>query len=604
MGLVSRPLTSDQESTGGFFGDSSTIAFIKQLQDTVKSRTAKPPQELSHQYSRQSVYQESPKSLVDTADSNELLPPRHLANHLVDCYFTKIHSLYPFLHKVAFLAAYESLWNKDGLFSSVRSTRGLGLGDDSETRTTFYYGLNVVFALACQFSDIIQVEREATSEAFFHTSKPALDVDYLEAGGLALTQTLLLMAHYLQGSRTPNRCWHVIGTACRLAQGIGLHSDMGNKHRSFAGIQVRRRVWHGCVILDLYEGWHPILSEYLANINPRAVSTILGRPVMISHTPSTPLPEPIDDEYLVVESSECAQPSGLFSRIEWFIATLKLYDLLRKTLNTLYNNIEKQTRDQSVDRGRMETLRQIECITQIDAELQDFRLTVPGPLKWDVPVHEPQDDQFLRERCLLKARPILSQSLHEMLSYPGNETEPKPGRLGTGIYANFTMDCSVFCVQSAIDLISLVHETCNNDLSSAYFITDLFTAGSVTLLAELDQPIVNIVTRETLRISWDKCQTALDHLKNYSIVAERCADSMKTIRSKLLAALSEQGDQQQDPNEQPDIAAHNIGQMPFPEDLFRDLAFDEQTFFDPFCRRFWLRNRSFTAGARGQKDMM
>ncbi|KAJ5650707.1 uncharacterized protein N7484_004430 [Penicillium longicatenatum] len=461
MGLVSRPLTSDPESTGGFFGDSSTIAFIKQLQDTVKSRTAKPPQELSHQYSRQSVYQESPKSLIDTADSHELLPPRHLANHLVDCYFTKIHSLYPFVHKVAFLAAYESLWNKDGLSSSVRSTRGLGLGDDSETRTTFYYGLNVVFALACQFSDIIQVEREATSEAFFHTSKPALDVDYLEAGGLALTQTLLLMAHYLQGSRTPNRCWHVIGTACRLAQGIGLHSDVGNKHRSFAGIQVRRRVWHGCVMLDLYEDWHPILSDYLANINPRAVSTILGRPVMISHTPSTPLPEPIDDEYLVVESSECAQPSGLFSRVEWFIATLKLYDLLRKTLNTLYNNIEKQTRDQSVDRGRMETLRQIECITQIDAELQDFRLTVPGPLKWDVPVHEPQDDQFLRERCLLKA-------------------------------------------------------------------------------------------------------------------------SMKTIRSKLLAALSEQGDQQQDLNEQPDMAAHNIGQMPFPEDLFRDLAFDEQTFFDPF----------------------
>lgn len=126
---------------------------------------------------------------------------------------------------------------------------------------------------------------------------------------------------------------------------------------------------------------------------------------MISHNPSTPLPGPIDDEHLVVESSGCAQPSGLFSRVEWFIATLKLYDLLRKTLNTLYNNTEKQTRDQSVDRGRMETLRQIECITQIDAELQDFRLTVPGPLKWDIPVHESQD-QFLRERCLLKARYI------------------------------------------------------------------------------------------------------------------------------------------------------------------------------------------------------
>lgn len=74
--------------------------------------------------------------------------------------------------------------------------------------------------------------------------------------------------------------------------------------------------------------------------------------------------------------------------------------------------------------------------------------------------------------------------------------------------------------------------------SQAYFNTDLFTAGSVTLLAELDQYIVNIVTRETLKMSWDKCQAALEHLKTYSIVAERCADSMGTIRSKLLAALS------------------------------------------------------------------
>ncbi|KAJ5914174.1 hypothetical protein N7504_003057 [Penicillium tannophilum] len=78
-------------------------------------------------------------------------------------------------------------------------------------------------------------------------------------------------------------------------------------------------------------------------------------------------------------------------------------------------------------------------------------------------------------------------------------------------------------------------------------------------------------------MSCDKSQAALEPLKIYSIVAERCADSMGTIRSKLLAALSatEQVEQQQDINEQPDIAAHSTGQMPFPEDLFCDLAFDE-----------------------------
>ncbi|CAG8156794.1 unnamed protein product [Penicillium olsonii] len=241
MGLISRHL--NDQSIGGFFGDSSTVAFINQLQDAV-SKTPAPLQASRRQF--------DPKTATNfnANDLQVLLPPRTLADHLVDCYFSKIHSLYPFVHKEAFLTAYDSLRrNKDT--PSGRSTNGLGLGDAGGNLITFYYGLNMIFALGCQFSDIVQHEREAVSEAFFQTCKPVLDLDYLENGDLALAQTLLLMAHYLQGSRTPNRCWHVIGTACRLAQGVGLHSDVGNEHRSFAETQIRRRVWHGCVMLDL-----------------------------------------------------------------------------------------------------------------------------------------------------------------------------------------------------------------------------------------------------------------------------------------------------------------------------------------------------------------
>ena len=67
-------------------------------------------------------------------------------------------------------------------------------------------------------------------------------------------------------------------------------------------------------------------------------------------------------------------------------------------------------------------------------------------------------------------------------------------------------------------------------------IADIFTAGSITLLAEIHQPIVHIVTGEALETSWDKCRATLAHLKSYSVVAERCADSMATIRSKCLAS--------------------------------------------------------------------
>jgi hypothetical protein len=135
------------------------------------------------------------------------------------------------------------------------------------------------------------------------------------------------------------------------------------------------------------------------------------------------------------------------------------------------------------------------------------------------------------------------------------ERHPEPST--GGIYEKFTMDCSLLCIQSAIDLISLIHETCNTDLASVWFynvfckdsswalliissdaIADVFTAGSITLLAELHQPVVDIVTREALELSWTKCQATLEHLKPYSIVADRCANSMKTIRSKCLTSIS------------------------------------------------------------------
>lgn len=159
---------------------------------------------------------------------------------------------------------------------------------------------------------------------------------------------------------------------------------------------------------------------------------------------------------------------------------------------------------------------------------------------------------------LLVYRPILSQSLRETLSSAAAEGQTHYSeRSDTGIYDNFIMSCSVLCVQSAIDLISLVHETCSTDLASVWFynvfckrhgttncpheadiIIDVFTAGSITLLAEFHPPIVNILSRETLKLAWDKCQASLEYLKSYSVVAERCASSMHAIRSKCLTALS------------------------------------------------------------------
>ncbi|KAL4870673.1 hypothetical protein BDV12DRAFT_195152 [Aspergillus spectabilis] len=187
MGLATRTLSDVDEPGDRFYGDSSAIAFIKHLQ--VSLRSDAPAPELPYETIQNTNRRAAPREVFHpTRISLDLLPPRALADHLVDCYFTKIHTLYPFIHKEAFLVAYQRTWTLDN---------SLGLGDSAVTGTTWYYALNIVFAMGCQFSEIVRTERQATSEAFFYRCKQALDVDYLERGDLALVQIILLMSHYL-----------------------------------------------------------------------------------------------------------------------------------------------------------------------------------------------------------------------------------------------------------------------------------------------------------------------------------------------------------------------------------------------------------------------
>ncbi|KAE8164947.1 fungal-specific transcription factor domain-containing protein [Aspergillus tamarii] len=595
MGLTVGPLDRDQKASREFFGDSSTVAFIQQLQNSLPPSINAPGsgREVAYHSIDLRGHDRHPRLSTEPKPSMNLLPPRPLADHLVDCYFSKVHTLYPFVHKDAFFSAYRSLWAPGESSRSTNTAHGLGIGDMAVSRTTFHCALNAIFALGCQFSSTVQTQREPTSEAFYRRCKPVLDVEYLEGGDLALCQTLLLITHYLQCSRTPNRCWHVIGMACRLAQALGLHCDLGNDRRSFAEIQLRRRVWHGCVMLDL------------------AISTILGRPAMIAQKPVTPLPEAIDDCYLSADAPTCKQPPRLLSRVVWFIETLKLYDTLRKILKLLYDNAGPMEAGNMSNHLPAGNTWQIQSIIEIDADLEEFKAKLPEALMWDHEVLRDGPDNFQREKCLLRARysylkillyrPILSQTLRS--SGEMSCSESNDSRRHASLQSRVNRDCSISCIHAAIDLISLVHQTCNTDLSSVwcYNVFYAFTAGSVILLAGLCQSLVNNVTWEVLELSWRKCQSSLDKLRLYSCTAERCAENLRMIKERCsitfphspMSSTNVISQEQLSHNQSPiverlnnggydDLPSEGTDYLPFTDDLFRDLDFNEDTFFDPF----------------------
>lgn len=123
---------------------------------------------------------------------------------------------------------------------------------------------------------------------------------------------------------------------------------------------------------------------------------------MISLKPVTPPPEAIDDCYLNVSNEICVQPPNMPSRVAWFVETLKLYEMLRKLLTTLYDNTGSN-REDTADK-KAESLFLSQSILAIDSELQEFKRALPTNLNWEARRSEEQPAAFLRERYLLRAR--------------------------------------------------------------------------------------------------------------------------------------------------------------------------------------------------------
>ena len=153
--------------------------------------------------------------------------------------------------------AYAQLWKSTIATTCQRSTcidLGLGSTDSCNEKTrVFHCALNAIFALACQLApaSLLLNDRHGLSERFFLRSRDLLHIDVLDHGSLAMVQTLLIVTQYLQSTESPSRCWNSLGFACRLAQGLGLHVEDTLTVRAGREREIRRRIWHGCNIMDM-----------------------------------------------------------------------------------------------------------------------------------------------------------------------------------------------------------------------------------------------------------------------------------------------------------------------------------------------------------------
>jgi Fungal specific transcription factor domain len=260
MGVISTP--DETESSRGhskeYYGSSSAASFLRQAQNSIvepRSPSEEWPGGLGIEARTNSsesglFLHQRPRTQVQL--ENLSLPPRHVADRLLQSYWERVYYLYPFFYRPAFEKTYERLWNPNSSEDQYATT-DIGLGgspDKDASSAIFHCALNAMMALGSQFSNFSAQEKASISTTLFLRAKGFINLDFLDSNSLSVVQTLLITALFLQSSPYPTRCWNAVGNATRVAIGLGLHVDSPQSGHSELEREIRRRTWCGCVIME------------------------------------------------------------------------------------------------------------------------------------------------------------------------------------------------------------------------------------------------------------------------------------------------------------------------------------------------------------------
>ncbi|RHZ50185.1 hypothetical protein CDV55_102112 [Aspergillus turcosus] len=534
-----------------YFGSSSTASMVRLLARGSLPGGSSPVRTSQHQPRDASPQGRGawPPSRVQV--EGFLLPPRDLADHLLECFWDRVYCLYPFFDRASFQDAYDNLWLPKSQSGKSLSELDIGLGSkaDSGPRSlVFVCALNVIFALGCHFArDIPVTEREAVSYTFLLRAKQHIGLDMLDLRTTGVVQTLLIVALYLQSTPFPHRCWNSIGVACRIAQGLGLHEEQLYEQKSPLEQEIQRRTWHGCVMMDMI------------------VSMTYGRPSMTSHLPSVPLPETGEEEH----------SSGTPSPMTFYISTIELYRILDSILSDIYG----AWRGHSSHGSRRHATKHggLDVIIELEEKLSEYENNLPHFLDWNRPLDQAITEQLTlqRQRNVLRARylylrlllyrPILTQLCSESV-HPRTQADKR----SSSLYASILSKCAAACVRAAIDLVSYVHETYHTSATDPWWYNGFYTstAGMVLIMSSTCDTILADLEASLVHEAWSKCEEILTSMSLFSVSARNTLLFLRAARTQVMAENGSHVDGDRDRDFNQSHQEQRDGQLHLQENAF------------------------------------
>ncbi|KAI9323863.1 fungal-specific transcription factor domain-containing protein [Dichotomocladium elegans] len=176
------------------------------------------------------------------------LPPKDLADHLLDLYFKHFYPLLPVMHKKSFLETYN---------------------DSSTSAEPPRLLLNAIYALSSRISPDPRVradpeQPDTAGDLFFERARVLLDNEW-EDFTVMTVQSLILLSSHQTGAMNTVRGWLYSGLAFRMMQNLGLNRNCDKWNMCDIEKENRKRCFFCCFVVDRLSsamfGRTPIIDE-------------------------------------------------------------------------------------------------------------------------------------------------------------------------------------------------------------------------------------------------------------------------------------------------------------------------------------------------------
>ncbi|KIW70142.1 hypothetical protein PV04_02442 [Phialophora macrospora] len=450
------------------------------------------------------------------------LPTRSAADRYVKAYFEFVHPIFPILHRPSFYQRYHRIWTGE--------TDDEGNHDHTALESSIFLSTtHMTFALGCLYCDAHTPEgRNGLANQFYESARKVFSFDALDSISFEGIQLLLLQAVYLQSTAYANRCWNIVGMAIRGAQSIGLHVDSADSARTDQlRREMRRRVWHVCIIFD------------------RLLALVFNRPVMIESTRDCPLPQAIDDEYLLSTAEGC-QPVGQESRMLLFIYSIKLWNILHDVLSTFYSG--KQS---TCFVGRVEvhgwSPSWLNDLFQLEQSLEELEDSLPERLKLSTlqrPDAQLEDwvrlQIYVFQSRLLYIRALLLRPVLLVVSHHCRELNIPNSSRTLSLQIDVMLRICAHCIATVTTLVDLKYSGLRDSYSGPPWNTVhyIFVAAIAIAAAQLCPIADPSFQRSALKEVWDQCVVILEHYQP-QVEAASTALHILSILGKRIESLQE-----------------------------------------------------------------